>query len=474
MLNGINIIPLLFLLPAGLCILLILFRSRVLNAVSLLLYPVVYLAGTVKLYLYPEAGSPYFQSDPLNLFFMFVLGIVFFTVTLYHIRYLRHSKALIMRQTVHVILFLLFVVCMTGVLLSQHLGLLWVFVEATTLISAPLISYEKSKSSLEATWKYIFICSIGISLAFVGIILLTLSGGPNNSLFFSDLYRNASLFSLFWLKLSLPFILIGFGTKMGLAPVHAWLPDAHSEAPSPVSAMLSGTLLNTALFAILKINKIMQLAGLGTYSHVLFLLMGFMSIFVSAVFILRTNNYKRMLAYSSIENMGIITIAMALGGAGAFAGFLHIAAHSFSKVLLFLTAGNILHQYNTKEVSRVEGILRQDKMTGWLWIMGFIFIAGFPPGPGFISEILMVKSFLNMKYIVLMALFVLLLTFIIFGLARTIFKMSFGQGPVRPAGKKYAVLEYLPQIILIIVLAVIGIFMPDIIYRLIQGALGCI
>ncbi|MBU1077843.1 MAG: hypothetical protein KKH98_11160 [Spirochaetes bacterium] len=471
MFQSFNLIALLFFLPVIISIILILFRSRLLNVLALFFYSCMFLIIIIRLYIYPQSYTSYFQADSLNIFFLLILGIVFFCVALYNIHYLLRSKASLKQQTIYTILFIFFILSMTAAFLSQHLGLLWVFIEATTLMSAPLINFEKSRSSLEATWKYIFICSIGISLAFVGIILLSISTGEHHSLFFNDLYKNAGSFSLFWLKLSFPFIIIGFGTKMGLAPVHAWLPDAHSEAPSPVSAMLSGTLLNAALFSVLKINKILRLASLYSYSNSLFFIMGFLSVFVSTVFILKAHNYKRMLAYSSIENMGIIMIGLALGGAGAFAAFLHILAHSFSKVLLFLTSGNILHLFKTKEIHKVNGLLKRDRLTGWLWILGFIFIAGFPPGPVFISELLMVKAFLLKKFYLAVVILIFLLTVIIYGLAKAVFNMSFGQDSLQSFSVKVSLLDYLPQIILIILLFVIGCFMPDVIYKLIQNCL---
>ena len=192
--------------------------------------------------------NSYFSLDSLNLIFLLVLILVTLAVVVY-----QGKKSL-----KYNLIFILFFLSMTGAILSSHLGLTWVFVEATTLTSAYLILKNKNKNSLEATWKYVFLCSIGISLAFIGIILLLLGSGEINSLFFDDLYKNAGMINKFWLKLSFVFILIGFGTKVGLAPVHSWLPDAHAEAPSPVSAMLSATLLNSAFLVIFKYYKLME------------------------------------------------------------------------------------------------------------------------------------------------------------------------------------------------------------------------
>ena len=270
----------------------------------------------------------YFVLDGLNLFFTLILLVVATCVAIYQGK----------QSWKFNLIFALFILSMLGAMLSNHLGLTWVFVEATTLTSAYLILRHNDKNSLEATWKYVFLCSIGISLAFVGIILLLIASEGLNSLFFNDLYANANLINPFWLKLSFIFTLIGFGTKVGLAPVHSWLPDAHAEAPSPVSAMLSATLLNSAFLVIIRLFKLMQLAGVGASAQKLLLCMGFLSLFVTAVYLFRIANYKRMLAYSSIENMGIIAIGIALGGVGTFAAAIHLAAHSFIKSAFFLTS----------------------------------------------------------------------------------------------------------------------------------------
>jgi hydrogenase-4 component F len=402
--------------------------------------------------------------------FLLITGIVFTGAAIYNIDFLKKSKTDTASQTYFCVALLMFVFAMSGVLLAQHLGLLWVFIEATTLASAPLIYFEKSKASLEATWKYIFICSIGISVAFIGIILMSIGTGGMDSMFFDDLYRNAGNIMPFWLKLSFPFILVGFGTKMGLAPVHAWLPDAHSEAPSPISAMLSGTLLNAALLSILRIFKIVKLAHLEYYANTLFLMMGFLSLFISAVFILRNNNYKRMLAYSSIENMGVILIGIGSGGLGVFAAMLHIIAHSLTKASLFLTSGNIYSLYKTKEINKITGLLKTDKLNGWLWILFFAGISAFPPFPTFLSKFLMIKVFFEKGLVWQAVLFLLLLTVIIYGMGSSVFSMTFGDKALRDRKPDNGILSFAPQIAFFVMLIILGISMPGNVYNLITNA----
>lgn len=409
----------------------------------------------------------YFILDSLNLLFLIALVIVTLCVMWWQgFNYCNNFKENVKYYSI----FFLFFLSMVGALLSNHLGLTWVFIEATTLTSAYLIMLHKSKNSLEATWKYVFLCSIGISLAFVGIILLLIGSENVNSLFFNDLYANAQAINPFWLKLSFIFILIGFGTKAGLAPVHSWLPDAHAEAPSPVSAMLSATLLNSAVLVILRLVKLMSLAGLGSTVQTLMLTMGLLSIFVTAVYVYKIRNYKRMLAYSSVENMGIISIGIALGSLGTIGAMLHVICHSLIKSSLFLTSGNILTLFKSKEVNDVKDLINKHKCTAWLWMLGAMLILAIPPSPLFLSEFLIIKQFLINHQYVLCTIFVVLLTFIIYGLMSAVLKMNYSKNNTETEPTKLSANKYIPQIILITTAIILGIYMPNILFILIQNA----
>jgi hydrogenase-4 component F len=463
-------IEILLFFPIVTALIILLSRSRTLNIAAPVVYAVVLLTMSIMLYVEPSSYTRYFKTDDLNILFLLVLSIVFLGVSLFNIDYLRTNKSPIRKQSFFIANLLFFVTAMTGVLLSTHLALLWVFVEATTLSSSYLIYFSNSESSLEATWKYLFICSIGISLAFVGIIFLSMGLGNIDSLFFEDLYAHAYEINPFWLKLAFPLLLVGFGTKVGFAPVHAWLPDAHSESPSPVSALLSGTLLNAALLGILRINKIMSLAGMKWYTENLFLLIGFISIFISAVYIINIKNYKRMLAYSSIENMGIIAISIGVGGVGLFAAMLHMAAHSLTKASFFLTSGNILHRFHSKEISNVRGLLNIAPATGWLWLLCFAGIVGIPPFPIFLSEFLIAKSMIDTGMIAQLILFLLLLTVNMAGIGKTVLRMSFGEKQQGIDNHREGALTYLPQFAFIALLLLIGISIPNVIYTIFQKA----
>lgn len=405
----------------------------------------------------------YFVLDSLNTIFLAVLGLVTINVIIYQGR----------KPWKYNIVFYLFIASMVGAILSNHLGLTWVFIEATTLTSAYLILQNKTEYSLEATWKYIFLCSIGISLAFVGIILLLIGSNTVNSLFYNNLYANATVIEPFWLKLSYVFILVGFGTKVGLAPVHFWLPDAHAEASSPMSAMLSATLLNSAFIVILRYTKLMDYAGLFGYARILLYTMGLLSIFITAVYLFKIANYKRMLAYSSIENMGIIAIGIASGGIGVFAAILHLIAHSLIKSSFFMTAGNILHIFKTKKVIEVQGLLETDSKTGWLWVLCGLLILGVPPSPMFFSKLLILKQLFIEKHYILAGIFLFLITVVAYGIIRAVIKMSFSPQLLKEK-IKLPIRNYIPQIILLSLTLVLGLYIPIWLYQLIGEAIKCI
>ena len=390
-----------------------------------------------------------------------VMSIVFLAVAIYNNGYTKNEASLTRKLRHYTYMVLFFVFSMTGAVLSTNLGASWVFIEGTTLASAYLIYFHKTKHSIEAAWKYVFICSIGIALAFVGIILMTVATGSLNTLFYSELFNNAPLFNHFWLQLSFVFILFGIGTKMGLAPVHFWLPDAHAEAPSPISALLSATLLNSAFLMIVNVFRIMVLSGCDSFARLMLLTMGFLSLFITAVFVYHINNYKRMLAYSSIENMGILAIGTALGGVGMLAAIIHLIGHSLIKASFFLTSGNVLEIYGTKKIKSVTGLLKTDKKTGWLWVASFLGIVAFPPSVLFISEFLMVKTMFLKGHFIMCALFLLLLTIVLYGLGKAVVKMSFSAPTHEVESVKLSWTMYLPQVVMLILAFVIGIYMPQ-------------
>ena len=459
-------INLILLFPLLACLILFLFKSKFLNNLMINLYAllhfVVSLAFCLNVDFLPMwQPNKFFAVDSTNRIFLMVMSIVFLAVAIYNNGYTKNEASLTRKLRHYTYMVLFFVFSMTGAVLSTNLGASWVFIEGTTLASAYLIYFHKTKHSIEAAWKYVFICSIGIALAFVGIILMTVATGNLNTLFYSELFNNAPLFNHFWLQLSFVFILFGIGTKMGLAPVHFWLPDAHAEAPSPISALLSATLLNSAFLMIVNVFRIMVLSGCDSFARLMLLAMGFLSLFITAVFVYHINNYKRMLAYSSIENMGILAIGTALGGVGMLAAIIHLIGHSLIKASFFLTSGNVLEIYGTKKIKSVTGLMKTDRKAAWLWVASFLGIVAFPPSVLFISEFLMVKTMFLKGHFIMCALFLLLLTIVLYGLGKAVVKMSFSAPTHEVEPVKLSWTMYLPQVVMLILAFVIGIYMPQ-------------
>ena len=325
---------------------------------------------------------------------------------------------------------LLFLSTLTLVCAAQNFGLLWVAIEATTLATTPLIYYHRHHRSLEAAWKYLLVSSVGIALALLGTMFLAVAAmRPENvevSMSLADFLRAAPGLDVAWLRGAFIFLLVGYGAKMGLAPMHAWLPDAHSESPSIVSALLSGAQLNCAFLGIIRGLQVCAAAGQGPFARELLVWFGIVSMAAAAVFVIAQADYKRMLAYSSVEHMGILALGVGLGGAGAFGAMLHAVNHSLAKGMLFLLAGNILAIYKTKSAHDVTGILRLSPVNGALWLIGLFAITGSPPFGLFVSEITILRAALDGGRTAVAALYLLLLALVFIGMASPMLAMATG------------------------------------------------
>lgn len=326
----------------------------------------------------------------------------------------------------------LFVLSMYAVVAADNLGFLWISVEATTLLSAPLVYFHRSRTALEATWKYLIVCSVGIAFAFFGSALLYsasqqagMEGGGTLSL--SLLKSSAAALPPGLLRVGFVFILLGYGTKAGLFPLHSWLPDAHSEAPAPASAMLSGALLNSALVAIWRISGLMVRGGQERFVHATLLPLSIATVLAGALFLLRQRDVKRMLAYSSMENVGLMGIAVALGSGSAFA--LQAANHSLLKCALFLLAGNLMQQYGSKTIREIRGVLWSRPAQGALFLFAALAVAGSPPFGSFLAEWQILTTAVSGGSVFTSAAILLGLTIAFIALARHASSIVFGETP---------------------------------------------
>ncbi len=427
--------------------------------------------------------------DPLARIFLPLTSLLFLAATLYGIGALRRDAIQphpemeedaplfgARPEAVYTGGLLLFLASMSLVILSRNFGLQWVAVEATTLASAPLIYYHRHRRSLEAAWKYLLICSVGIALALLGVFCLAqAASGVVGRLDIEALTARAGALERHWLELAFIFLLVGYGTKMGLAPMHTWLPDAHSEAPSPVSALLSGALLNCAFLGILRVQQVACAAGNGAFGQHLLVAFGLTSMGVAGVFILHQADFKRLLAYSSVEHMGILALGVGLSGSGVFGALLHAVNHSLVKALLFMAAGNILWAYRTKRVSEVTGVGRRIPATGLLWMTGFLAIVGSPPFGTFLSEFNILQSALAQARWTVAGLYLLFLLLAFTGMAGSVLSMTLGadpaaaQAPVRTDPWCVA-----PPALFAVLALGLGLYVPEGLQRLLAQAAGVI
>ncbi|EKE11167.1 MAG: hypothetical protein ACD_15C00133G0018 [uncultured bacterium] len=338
----------------------------------------------------------WFMMDSFSALLAILISIIYIFSIIISLRYIGHEyeeKIITFSQyKMYFSLFQAFVLCMLMVVLTNNSLVLWLTLEGTTLFSTFLVGLYLKKTSMEAAWKYMILCSTGISLGLLGILLLSygahIGGVADGNIFsLSYLMENSQLIPENIIKLAFIFIFIGFGTKVGLVPMHTWLPDAHSKAPSPISAIFSAVLLNVALYAILRFKFIADSAFLdSSWTNSLFLIFGFLSVILSALMMLIQSNYKRMLAYSSIEHMGIILFSIGLSPLGAAAAVMHMIGHTFAKSALFFGAGEILIQWKTTKVPKIKNMLHYSRYTSMLFMAGIVAIIAIPPSALFVSE----------------------------------------------------------------------------------------
>lgn len=434
--------------------------------------------------------------DALGALFLMTASVLFLAASVYAVGYLRdealrgdHGKRVDIQDSRlftnapegrFLACLCFFLAAMTLVTTTPHLGALWVGIEATTLASAPLIYFHRHQRSLEATWKYLMICSVGIALALLGNILLSVAmyqpGG--NGLHGTDqlggflaLARQGGA-HLPWLKAAFIFIFVGYGTKMGLAPFHNWLPDAHSQAPSMVSGLLSGALLNCAFLGILRAHQIVSAAGQGHFSGSLLVFFGLLSMLFAAVFIVGQGHYKRLLAYSSVEHMGIMAVGIGLGGSAVFGALLHSVSHSLIKCMLFLLAGNVLTRYHTLSSYDVRGMRHTMPMTAVLWTAGFLAITGSPPFGLFVSEFIILRELFAGGSWVASFIYLGCLAVIFVGMSIPVLRMTQGARPRdMPRSEPESAFGVLPPLVLGLLALGMGIYVPSqVTFFLMQGA----
>lgn len=412
------------------------------------------------------AGDDFFFVDAFNVYLAVLTAFVSTTTAIFSRKYMKHERAhgRVGHKSMRFYhaMFQLFIFAMLLALLTNNVGVLWISMELATLSTVLLVSLYRTPAAIEAAWKYFILCGVGIALALFGTVLLYFAaekvfGEGTQGLLWTNLSQASGQLEPTVLSLAFIFLMVGYGTKVGLVPLHNWLPDAHSEGPTPISAVLSGLLLNVALYALVRCKVIVDGATGSNKTGYIMMAFGLLSIIVASFSLLRQKDIKRMFAYSSIEHMGIATFAFGLGGPVAtFGALLHMLVHSITKSAIFFTVGHAAQMNSTQDMSSIRGLVKGNPLVGWGLMLGVVAIAGVPPFGVFTSEFLIFTAAMkNAPY--LAPIFLLGIAVAFAALFRRAMPMVFGD----PApSQKSLKASHFPVIVHLVLILILGLYMP--------------
>lgn len=451
-----------FLISAGLFFV----RQQMFQYLMSMLFIILQIAVNYYVYLNKNTDvSGYFKADALSLIFISVLTLTAI-VTLYNsFTYFEKRNERLIKRSVYLSSIIGLFGCMTGVFMSNHIGLLWVLAEGTTLCIAVLIYHEGTKETIEATWKYVFVSTIGLSFSFIGILLFgaASSGFDFSKLTFTHLLNNpVTIENNLLFQISFLLIVIGFSVKMGVFPLHTVCIDAHSVAPSPVSAIISTSLMNVGFVAVFRFFSIFGITPIGEWARHVLMIIGFLSVLVAAIYMLKVKHYKRLIAYSSIEHMGLSAIALATGGVAYFAIILHLVLHTLIKSSLFFQLDQLIRTFRTKIIYGTGEYFRISPFGGVVILLSFILLMGIPPSGMFFTELIIFKAMISGNYLILCIVILILLCFIIWVFGKQILHILFYplEHNLDPPTETISYKESVPQFILLAIALYIGLNPP--------------
>jgi hydrogenase-4 component F len=444
------------------------FTNRKIGRDSLwsVIFLLIQTALTILIINKPElAGQHLFYADKLSRLLLVILLVLSYSSVYYSFPYLNtRNDSSSVRRTYFVAL-VIFIAALTGAYLSNHFGLMWIFIELTTLSASMLIYHHRTEKALEGAWKYLFVCTLSITLVFIGILFLAQAskGIDGADLSYAWLTQHASELNPFWLKAAFLFIFVGFTAKSGIVPMFSAGVDAKDKAPTPIAALLSSVLLNGGFLGIFRIFQIVSHSSILSWASGVAFISGILSVFVAAIYMLKIKHMKRMLAYSSIEHMGLITIGFAVGGIGYFAALLHLIIHSFAKSSVFYQLGQISRIYHTMDTREAGEYYILNKAGAIVLIIGFFCITALPPTGLFLSEFMILQSLIQTGHYVTISILLILMAFIVYAIGKNIFQLLFGQNNVTlPEGaEKIPFRESAVQLVLLAVVVVLGIWLPQ-------------
>ena len=427
-----------------------------------------------------DSGSLLFVDD-LNIVFIALSTLVGFTTSVFSASYIGHEietgRLTPANLRFYHAMYQFLMCAMNLALLASNIGLMWVAVEVATLTTVLMVGIYRTHEALEAAWKYFILGSVGIALALFGTTLIYMAAQPvigegYDAMVWSSLMSHASHFNPGLLNLAFVFLMIGYGTKVGLAPMHAWLPDAHAEGPTPISAVLSGLLLNVALYAVLRFKMLLTANAAALTPGPMLMVLGLCSLLFASFMLYRRDDIKRLFAYSSIEHMGIITFAFGMGGPLAnFAGLLHMAMHSLTKSAIFFAVGHIAQVKGTQKIAEIRGLTASHPLLGWGLVVGVVAICGMPPLGVFMSEFLVVSStFARQPWLAIPLVLGLLIAF--GALLMRLTSMAFGE-PSESKGEVQA--SFAPLFVHLGLVLIAGLYLPPYLvawFKTVAGLLG--
>lgn len=403
-----------------------------------------------------------FSIDALSQWILIILSVLFVGISVHGVGYFSVCQRENDNKAIAISL-ILFITFATFAILSRDLIAMWIFLESASLSCAPLIYYTKNKASIEATWKYLFLCSIGIVLALVGMLFLSyaaiLERAADTSLSFANIFTHAKTFHPTWLKLAFVFIFIGFATKTGLFPLHSWKADAYAEAPGIFGALMAGGMTALSWLALMRLMQIMNASGEGILMQSVLIFFGIISLLFAAIGMLNQPDIKRVLAYSSIEHMGLIALGFGVGGIGVFGALFHIFNNALLKGAIFMSMGNVKRAFNTRSIYAIKGVMSSLPMTGTLIVLSFLAIVGTPPFGSFSSLFAIVNGITRHSMTLLtLAIFGLILAFI--GMGKTIITLTRGTPKSSPNAYQDTPLMYGSSLLFLVMVLGIGLTMP--------------
>ncbi len=412
-----------------------------------------------------------FRADELAVVFLLLVGLLAVAVSIATVGWMRHevARGQIPEDRLRFYFALVhgFIATMVVTVLSDNLGILWIAMEGTTITSALLVGFHGDRHGLEAAWKYIIVTTIGISFGLFGTVLfygaaVHAQGGVfAGAMNWSSISAVAHRLDPGIIRIGFIFVMVGYGTKAGLAPVHMWLPDAHSQAPTPVSALLSGALIKCALFGIIRFHSIARDACGPEFSHGLLLVFGLMSIVVATPFIIAQHDLKRLLGYHSVEHVGIIALGLGFGGRlGTYGALLHVINHGVTKALVFLVAGDAIGRYGTRDMRLMKGFLGVAPIAGTLLLMGAFSLAGTPPFSIFVSELIVLRAGIASGRFVPVAVFLAMVVIIFAGLIHHVGQMVFGTAEANVERGREPLTPIVALVLLAVVMVLFGVWIP--------------